>query len=188
MRRTVWIGCLLLLCAIGLVAAAPKEHYLATVLLPDTIRSATSGPTAQLEIGIEEYTPDSIMNDLGAILGDGNNQEALLDKFEKMKRSGWVALPSRTGVDVKVIREKKTANGREITLLSDRPISFWEATNSPVSESYRYGLMKFTVNDKGQGSGKIFPIVQVKSISANDITVKDYGVIPLEVPNVQLVK
>jgi hypothetical protein len=167
MRRTVWIGCLLLLCAIGLVAAAPKEHYLATVLLPDTIRSATSGPTAQLEIGIEE---------------------SLLDKFEKMKRSGWVALPSRTGVDVKVIREKKTANGREITLLSDRPISFWEATNSPVSESYRYGLMKFTVNDKGQGSGKIFPIVQVKSISANDITVKDYGVIPLEVPNVQLVK
>lgn len=188
MRRTVLIGSLLLLCVAGLVAAAPKEHYVATVIMPDGIRSATSGPTTQLDIGIEEYTPDSVVNDLGAILGDGNNQEALLRKFEKMKRSGWVALPGQTGVDVKVIREKKTANGREITLLSDRPISFWEAVNSPVSESYRYGLMKFTVNDKGQGSGKIFPVVQVKSISADNITVKDYGVIPLEVPNVQLVK
>jgi len=188
MRRTVFIGILLLLGAIALIASAPKEHYLATVLLPDTIRNSRSGPTAQLEIGIEEYTPDSVMNDLGTILGDGNNQDALLHKFEKMRRAGWVALQGRTGVDVKVIREKKIANGREITLLSDRPISFWEATNSPVSESYRYGLMKFTVDDKGEGSGKIFPIVQVKRISADDITVNDYGVIPLEVPSVHLVK
>lgn len=187
MRRIVFIGFLVLLCAVGLIAAA-KEHYLATVILPDTLRSQRSGPTTQLDIGIEDYTPDSVVNDLGAILGDGNNQDALLHKFEKMKRSGWVSLPGRPGVDVKVIREKKTADGREITLLTDRPISFWEAANNPVTESYPYGMMKFTVNDKGQGKGQIFPIVRVKSIGADEITIKDYGVIPLEVPNVQLLK
>lgn len=188
MKKIALIVSTLLLSAMVLLAAAPKEHYLATVILPDTFRGSTTGSTAELEIGIEHYTPNSVMDDLGAILGDGNNQDGLLRKFEQMKRSGWVSFLNRPGVDVKVIREKKTPNGREITLLTDRPISFWEATNSPVTQDYPYGLMRFTVNAKGVGSGTIYPIVRVKSIGPNDIKVEDYGVIPLQVPRIQLVK
>lgn len=188
MRRSALILFLLLISAIGLWAAAPKEHYLGTVILPDNPRADMGGSTAQIEIGIENFTPNSVMDDLGAILGDGNNQDGLLRKFEKMKRSGWVAFMNRPGVDVKVIREKKTPNGREITLLTDRPISFWEAVNSPVTQDYPYGMMKFIVNGKGEGSGTIYPIVRVKSIGPNDIKIEDYGVIPLQVPRIQLVK
>ena len=184
MRRLVFISSVIAISALLLAAAAQKEHYLATVLLPPTMQTSGSGPTTQLDIGIEGYTPDTVMNDLGAILGDGNNQSGLLRRFEKMQRSGWVALPGQTGLDVKVIREKKTAQGREITLVTDRPIRFWEAMNSPVTQMYPYGMMKFTVNDKGEGSGKIYPIVGIKAINADDIKINDYGVIPLEIPRV----
>jgi hypothetical protein len=188
MRRGALILSLLLIAVSGLWAAAPKEHYLGTVILPDTLRKDMEGPTAQIEIGIEHYTPNSVMDDLGAILGDGNNQAGLLQKFQKMKRSGWVALMNRPGVDIKVIREQKTPEGREITLLTDRPIGIWEAVNSPVTQEYPYGMMKFIVNDKGEGSGTIYPIVRVKSIGPNGIKIEDYGVIPLQVPKIQLAR
>jgi hypothetical protein len=188
MRRSAFIFILLLISAVELSAAAPKEHYLGTVILPDNPRASMGGSTAQIEIGIEDVTPNSVMDDLGAILGDGNNQDGLLRKFEKMKRSGWVAFMNRPGVDVKVIREKHTPKGREITLLTDRPISFWEAENSPVTQEYPYGMMKLIVNDKGEGSGTIYPIVRVKKIGPNHIKIEDYGVIPLQVPRVQLIK
>ncbi len=188
MRRIAAVFLLVLASAMALLAAAPKEHYIATVLLPDTMRGNGVGPTAQLEIGIERFTPDSVMDDLGAILGDGNNQQALLDKFEKMHRSGWVYFLNRPTWDVKVIRETKTSSGREITLVTDRPIGFWEAQNSPVTQTYPYGMMKFTVNDKGFGSGEIYPMVRIKSIGPSGITLQDYGVVPIQVPNVQLIK
>lgn len=185
MRRLVFVSLILLLAAIVLFAASPKEHYLATVILPNT-----SGEQAvqQLEIGIESITPASTIDDLGAILGDGNNQDALLHKFQSMKRSGWVSLTGRPSVDVKVVLEKHTPKGREITLLTDRPISYSEALNSPVTRSYPYGIMKFTLNDKGEGQGKIYPIVRIKKMSEDQIAIDDYGAIPLDIPNVRPIK
>jgi hypothetical protein len=185
MRRLALVSLVLLLAAIALFAASPKQHYLATVILPDT---SSQQAVQQLEIGIESITPASAIDDLGAILGDGNNQDALLHKFETMKRSGWVSMAGRPSVDVKIVLEKKTPKGREITLLTDRPISYWEALNSPITRSYPYGIMKFTVNDKGDGQGKIYPIVRIKKMSGDQISIDDYGVIPLDVPSVHSIK
>jgi hypothetical protein len=84
-------------------------------------------------------------------------------------------------VQIKVIRVQQTPDGgRQITMLTDRPIHFWEAAQASPTVDYPYGMLRFTVNDNGDGKGEAYPIVKVKNISANKIDIDDYGVIPIQ--------
>jgi hypothetical protein len=40
-------------------------------------------------------------------------------------------------------------------------------------------MIRFTVDHKGNGTGKAYPIVKIKSIGANNINIDDYGAIPI---------
>jgi len=154
-----------------------SEHFSALAIV-----AASSGPgTVPLNINIEGYTDDSTLDSLGAILSDGNNQGALLKKFESMPGMGDVSREGRVGVQVKVIRVQQTPDGgRQITMLTDRPIHFWETAQASPTVDYPYGMLRFTVNDNGDGKGEAYPIVKIKNIGANKIDVDDYGVIPIQ--------
>lgn len=184
-RALLFLG---LLAIPALLIAGNTEHYLGTVIIPDELRTANSGPTTQLDIGIESYTSDKEMDDLGAIFGDGNNHAALLKKIESMKRIGWISRPGRAGIPIKIIRVRKTEKGREIVMLTDRPISFWEAMNSPTTQDYPYGMVRFTINDKGEGSGEIDILAKMKKIGPNGIVVNNYGAIPWQITSIQKMK
>ena len=41
-------------------------------------------------------------------------------------------------------------------------------------------MIRFTINDNGDGKGEAYPIVKVKNIGANKIDIDDYGVIPIQ--------
>jgi hypothetical protein len=179
MRRSISLCVLvagLTLAALALDRAA--EHFMAMAVLPP---SAAGSSTVPLNIDIQAYTSDSTLNSLGDILSDGNNQTALLQKFESMPGIGDVSREGRVGVEVKVIRVQQTAQGlREITMLTDRPIHFWELTNASPTADYPYGMIQFTVDHNGNGTGKAYPVAKIKSISANNISIDDYGVIPIQ--------
>ncbi len=178
MRHRLLLSLMLILMVASLFAdKKASEHFSALAVLP-----ASAGPsTVPLNINIQAYTDDSTLNALGEILSDGNNQGALLKKFQDMPGIGDVSREGRVGVQVKVIRVQQTPDGkREITMLTDRPIHFWEASQGSPTVDYPYGLIRFTVDDNGDGSGQAFPIVKLKNIGANKIDIDDYGVIPIE--------
>jgi hypothetical protein len=121
------------------------------------------------------------MKALSAILSDGNDQNGLLKKFESMPGIGDVSREGRVGVQIKVIRVRQTAHGlRGVTMLTDRPIRFWEVNSASPTVNYPYGLIRFTVDHKGNGTGKAYPIVKIKSLDTNHINIDDYGVIPID--------
>lgn len=172
--------CVVFFAVVIVVFAAdrPAEHFAAMAVLP---AMASGNSTVPLKIDIEAYTGDSTMDALGAILADGNNQDALLKKFESMPGIGDVSRQDRVGVQVKVIRVRQTPKGlREITMLTDRPIRFWELNSASPTVDYPYGMIRFTVDDKGNGTGEAYPIVRIRSIDSNDINIDDYGVIPIK--------
>jgi hypothetical protein len=178
MRHKLFLSILIVLLVATLFAdKKASEHFSALAVLP-----ANAGPsTVQLNINIEGYTDDSTMSALGAILSDGNNQGALLKKFEDMPGIGDVSREGRIGVQIKVIRVQQTADGgRQITMLTDRPIHFWEAEQASPTVDYPYGMLRFTVNDKGDGKGEAYPIVKVKNIGPTNFDIDDYGVIPIQ--------
>jgi hypothetical protein len=163
---------------VAFAADKPAEHFTALAVLPP---EPSGNSTVPLNIDIQAYTGDSTMNALGAILSDGNNQDALLRKFESMPGIGDVSREGRVGVQVKVIRVRRTAKGlREITMLTDRPIRFWELNSASPTVDYPYGMIRFTVDDKGNGTGEAYPIVKIKSIDATAIDIDDYGVLPIQ--------
>jgi len=178
MRHKLFLSFVIILLTASLFAdKKASEHFSALAVLP-----SGSGPgTVPLNINIEGYTDDSTMNALGAIVSDGNNQAALLKKFQDMPGIGDVSREGRVGVQVKVIRVQQTPDGgRQITMLTDRPIHFWEAAQGSPTVDYPYGMIRFTVNDSGDGKGEAYPIVKVKNITANNIEIDDYGVIPIQ--------
>lgn len=179
MRRNIKLCVVLFAVAIVAFAAdKPAEHFTAMAVLPPRI---SGNSTVPLNIDVQAYTGDSTMNALGAILSDGNNQNALLKKFEAMQGIGDVSREGRLGVQVKVIRVRQTPKGlREITMLTDRPIRFWELNSASPTVDYPYGMIRFTVNHKGNGTGEAYPVVKIKSIDANHINVDDYGAIPIK--------
>ena len=66
-------------------------------------------------------------------------------------------------------------------MLTDRPIHFREAVEQSPTVDYPYGMLRFTVDDKGEGRGQAYPVVKVKNIGPNNIDIDDYGVIPLQI-------
>jgi hypothetical protein len=179
MQRKILIAFLLAFVTASLFAdKKASEHFTAVAVIP-----ATSGPnTLELNINIEGYTDDATMAALGDILSDGNNQGALLKKFQDMPGIGDVSREARVGVQVKVIRVQQTSEGgRLITMLTDRPIHFREAVEQSPTVDYPYGMLRFTVDDKGEGRGQAYPVVKVKNIGPNNIDIDDYGVIPLQI-------
>ncbi len=178
MGRKMKLGVVLIAVAIGAFAAdKPAEHFTAMAVLPPR---PSGDSTVSLNIDIQAYTGDSTINALGALLSDGNNQNALLKKFESMPGIGDVSREGRVGVQIKVIRVRQTPKGlREITMLTDRPIRFWELNSASPTVDYPYGMIRFTVDHKGNGMGKAYPIVKIKSIGANNINIDDYGAIPI---------
>jgi hypothetical protein len=178
MRQKLFLSLIVMFLVASLFAdKKASEHFTALAVLP-----ANAGPsTVPLNINVEGYTDDSVMNSLGEILSDGHNQNALLQKFEEMPGIGDVSPEGRVGVQVKVIRVQQAADGgRQITMLTDRPIHFWEAAQASPTVDYPYGMIRFTVNDNGDGKGEAYPVVKIKNISANNIDIDDYGVIPIQ--------
>jgi hypothetical protein len=171
---------LIIMAMVASLAADKKatEHFSALAILP---ANASGSSTVPLSINIQGYTDDSTMSALSDILSDGNNQGALLKKFQDMPGIGDVSREGRVGVQIKVIRVQQTSDGgRQITMLTDRPIHFWEAAQSSPTVDYPYGMLQFTVNDSGDGKGKAYPIVKLKGLTANNIEIDDYGVIPID--------
>jgi hypothetical protein len=178
MRQKLSLSLIFIFLAVSLFAdKKPAEHFTALAVLPANAGSNT----VPLNIDIQAYTDDSTMNALGAILSDGNNQDGLLKKFQDMPGIGDVSREGRVGVQVKVIRVQQSPDGgRVITMLTDRPIHFWEASQGSSTVDYPYGMIRFTISDNGDGRGEAYPVVKVKNIGANNIDVDDYGVVPIQ--------
>src|SRR5512140_3502018 len=114
--------------------------------------------TNSIDIVIERWsTPEETAN-LKAVLvekgGDG-----LLSTLQKVKpRCGYVRTSTSLGWDIYFAREVELpGGGRKISLGSDRPISFWEASNNPRSRDYEFSLAEIHLGTDGKGEGKAVP-------------------------------
>ncbi len=168
----------------GLAAKVVPERYLAFVVLPAGMESRTGAGTTQLDIYIDGYTSDAQMNQLRDVFDDGKNPDALLSAIQKMPSLGRVGVQGQVPYDIKIIRTREVDGGREITMITDRPIGYWEALNSPVTQNYPYGMLQFTVDKNGNGKGQAWILGKMKAISPTKVVLDDYGVLPIQLPSI----
>ena len=121
---------------------------------------------------------------MAGAFADGGS-DALFKVLTKLKTKGRVAPTGSTGYQVRFIRSIQTPNGRQITMLTDRPISFLERYYGSRSSDYKYGLVELNINDDGKGEGSLIYAAKVKALSGTSIEVENFGIEPARLTKVR---
>ena len=150
---------------------------------------AGAGSTANLDIRISGYTPESEAAQLRKTLLE-QGPDALLKALSKIKSKGKVSLSGHIGFyDLKFIRSIPTEKGRRILAVTDRPIQFLEAYYSGRSMDYTFGMMQVDLENKSKdeegskpresGQGILIFAGKVKVLESNKVEIENFGIEPI---------
>jgi hypothetical protein len=113
---------------------------------------ATAGT---VEIVIKRWSTDAERDRLLTVLLE-QGPEKLLDVLEDMPRVGYIRTPNSLGYDLRFARRTPLEDGGEqISIATDRYISFWEARNRPRSIDYPFTVIELRLKGNGEGEGKM---------------------------------
>jgi len=139
-----------------------------------------SGARVNVDLYVRSYTSDEEARSLAGALLEGGS-DALLKRLEEAKSIGKITITGRVGFyDLKLIRSHRTAEGRRIYAVGDRPVGFLEAYVNNRSRDYPFGILQLELkrNEKGreEGSGALIYAAKIKVLEGNSIDVKSYGI------------
>lgn len=121
---------------------------------------STGGPrtpavAGQIEITIERWSTEAETDRFLAALKKGGH-EALIEEFHDVKPVGTIRATGALGYDLRYAQQEELGDGlRRIVLATDRPMSFYETVNKPLSSDYPFTYVELRVNSDGRGEGKL---------------------------------
>ena len=136
-----------------------------------------SGRTGPVQISVTRWsTPAERTDTYPDAFKKG--QDGLLDAVRDMRSVGRIYTPGSIGYDLRYAEERKLPDGgREIILATDRPMSFREIVNRPLSSDYPFTWVQFKVRPDGTGEGKIAVAARIIGEEADDlIEVQDFAI------------
>jgi hypothetical protein len=148
-----------------------------------------AGLKVNVDLYVKGYTSDAEAKVLAGLLLDGG-PDALLKALKKADTIGSIRLTGRVGFyDLKLIRSRPTAEGRQIIAVGDRPVGFLEAYYSGLSRDYEFGILVLDLkrDEKGKekGEGTLVYAAKVKVIDGSKIEIENYGVSPIRLMGVR---
>ncbi len=155
------------------------------------LNRAARAASGTFDIVIERWSTEDEAERLKDVLIEEGGGDQLLAAVQKIKpRVGWVTSPRGTAWDLQFARETALPDGgRRIIIGSDRPRSYWEATNpSPVSE-YEFMLAEMRLDKNGKGEGRLAPAAMVSyDEDTKTIEVENYESQPVRLSQVEVIK
>jgi hypothetical protein len=139
-----------------------------------------------VEIAVNRWSPDADRDRLMTVLLE-KGPEKMLGTLQKMPRMGYIRTPNSIGYDLHFTRRAPLPDGGErITLLTDRYISFWEASRQPRSIDYPFTLIEMHLNADGEGEGKMSIATKITADKENGmIVLENYATQPVLLNNVR---
>lgn len=183
---------LMCLALITVAGAAAQTESAAGIDLPQQY-SATAfgqaGSVAGKSFGVTIYitglTTDEQRQELLTTL-KSKGQNGLVSALEKQNDLGRVAPVGSVGSGFRYVRAKKTADGGlQITMATNRPISFGELYNSTRSRDYPIGIVTLSVDKDGNGTGLLYGACKVKFNKKGELEMEHYGQKPFRLANVR---
>ena len=115
----------------------------------------TSAGAGQVNITITRWSTEEESKRFLAALKKGGH-EGLIDGFDDVAPVGTIGSPGSLGLDLRYAHQEDLGDGvRQITLATDRPLTFFEAVNRPLSSDYPFTFIELRVNSDGRGEGKL---------------------------------
>jgi hypothetical protein len=142
---------------------------------PRDKRIPASGNAGPVEFVVERYSTDAERDTLITTLQD-KGPDKLLETLQKLPRIGYLRTPNSLGYDLKFARKVPGEDGGEkITLMTDRYITFWEATNRPRTIDYPFTLIEVRIGPEGKGEGKLSLATRITYDKKNNtVVLEDY--------------
>jgi hypothetical protein len=111
--------------------------------------------TSTVDIRITRWsTPEETQKLIETLKEKG--PDALLEAVRDSKSVGSINTPGNLAYDLRWAQYEEVGDGiYRIVLMTDRPISMWEAVNRPRSFDYPFTLIELRVNKDGKGEGKL---------------------------------
>src|SRR5687768_4206174 len=150
------------------------------------INTGRSGP---IQISVTRWsTAEERKALLARLFKDG--QDGLLDAVRDMRSVGRIYTPGSIGYDLRYAEVRKLPDGgREIILATDRPMSFREIVERPLSAEYPFTWVQFTMRPDGTGEGKLAVAARIVGEEADQlIEVQDFAISPVRLQNIRSTK
>jgi hypothetical protein len=127
-----------------------------------------------LDIVIERWSTDSERDRLMERF-KSKGPDALLEALRDLPRVGYLRTPESIGYDLHYARQMPGEDGgRRIVLMTDRPISFWEARNRPRTIDYPFTLIEMRMDGDGRGEGKLSIATKI-TLNGDVLVLEDYA-------------
>jgi hypothetical protein len=127
--------------------------------------STRAATTAHVEITLDRWSSKAEQERLMAAMRSKRAGKTL-DVLRDLKPVGRIQFDNNLGYDLRLATQESTGDGRKVTLVTDRPMTFWEAWNQPRSSEYPFTFIELTLDASGHGSGRMMPAVRI-SVSDN---------------------
>jgi hypothetical protein len=192
MRRkalfTTFLAPAVLLAAVAAVHADKAvDHF--TAFAVDMSAQARGARTGTIDIAINRWSTDEERERLAAAVRE-NGPDALLKELQKVKDPvGYIQTPGNVGYPLRFARETRISDGtRRILLGTDRPISYFEATNQPITTDYPFMVIDLTIGPKGEGQGRLLPLARVTANDDHVVDIENYTTEPVRLTQVRETK
>jgi hypothetical protein len=165
---------------LSLQAKAQKESY--TAMLATNNAGASQ---VRFNFTITKYATDDEVKQLATILKD-QGQDALVEALKKLD-AGRINKIGDTGNQIAIAEKAQSGNGTVITIITARRIAVSELQRSAKHTDYPLGYMTVTLNEKGEGTGKMMTAAKIKfDEKKGHYTLEPYGNGYVPVTNVAL--
>jgi hypothetical protein len=183
----------LVLSAGALTGAADEQGKTRQSFTGVAVSIGTPGnPTgvAPVDITVTRWsTADERQRLINAFSGEGQN--SALDELQDMKPVGTIRVNHEgLAYDLRYAREFKNEDGgRRIFLLTDRPISAWEAFVRPRYSDYPFTLIEMRLDRDGRGSGTITLAARITaSEDGRFVQIENYATSPIQFNDIKQTK
>jgi len=150
------------------------ERFTAAAIDPNRGRSAS------IEIAIDRWTTDAERDKFMSVLLE-KGPEKLLDVLQDAKKVGYIRRTGSLSWDLRYARRTPLPDsGERVVVVTDRPISFFEATNQPRTLDYPFTVVELHLNRDGEGEGKMSLATKITADAENKIiTLENWDIQPV---------
>ncbi len=153
---------------------AAKEDFTAVAIVNNNLGSGAG----TVLMSVTRWSTEEERNRLvETLMKEG--PDALLEVLRDNPSTGTIRTPDSLGYDLRFAYQTPTPDGgRRIVLATDRPISFWEATNRPRTIDYPFTIIQMEFGPEGKGKGTLSYYTRVTA-RAKVIELENFATAPV---------
>lgn len=154
---------------------SPKEDFSAIAIANNNLGSGAD----RVLIHVDRWST-AAERDLLAKTLLSKGPDALLAALVKIKPVGTIRTPDSLAYDLHyAYQQPAEEGGRRIVLATDRPMSFWEASNRPRTVDYPFTVIQMQMNREGVGKGTLSYATKIRVVDENTIELENFATSPV---------